>query len=333
MAAGDRTLLLPAKTPRRAAVERALRERGWKLLAYDHDGEVERALLQGAATAVVLFLSEADPKDDSLLGVVRRLCPEAFVVGIGKRSGESAADAVLPATCTSKELIAAVEAGAVTHDAKIAGSTLRNKLLDTEQQSRVMADRIKELEDECLLLQTWLRTAEEQAFRDELTDLYNRRYFVKAAERELDRAQRGVTRFAIAMVDIDHFKRYNDTYGHLKGDELLGRFARVVLRNLRRMDTVARYGGEEFILLLPETVPTRQAEFDPLRVMERLRQAIEQDEALNGENKFTAPITVSAGLVLYPEDGQTVQGLIEEADTRLFRAKEAGRNRVCSAPP
>ena len=99
------------------------------------------------------------------------------------------------------------------------------------------------------------------------------------------------------------------------------------------MDTLARYGGEEFILLLPETASTRQTKFDSLRAMERLRQAIERDETLNGENKLEAPITVSAGLVLYPDDGQTVEGLIEEADARLFRAKEAGRNRICAAPP
>jgi diguanylate cyclase (GGDEF)-like protein len=332
MAGGERTLLLPAKTPGRAAVERALRKRGWELIAYDHAGEVEHALLQRPATAVALFISEADPKESGVLEVVRRLCPDAFVVGIGDGGGESGADAVLPATCTSKELIAAVQAGAAGHDDKILGSTLRKKLLETEQQAQFLAERIKELEDECLLLQTWLRTAEEHAFRDELTDLYNRRYFVKAAEMELDRARRGAARFSIAMVDIDHFKRYNDSYGHLKGDELLARLARVMLRNLRRMDTLARYGGEEFILLLPETASARQTKFDSLRAMERLRQAIERDETLNGESNLKAPITVSAGLVQYPEDGQTIGGLIEEADARLFRAKEAGRNRICAAP-
>jgi diguanylate cyclase (GGDEF)-like protein len=323
-------LLLPAKTPGRAAAERALRKDGWELLAYEHAAEIERLLSQGPATAVVLFLAGADAEQGGLLELVRRLCPDAFVVGIGDGAGESAPDAILPETCTWQELVAAVQVAAVTHDIKLAESTLRRKLFETEQQSRTQTERIKELEDECLLLQTWLRTAEEQAFRDELTDLYNRRYFVRAAERELDRALRGDERFAIAMVDIDHFKRYNDLYGHLKGDELLARFAHVLLKNLRRMDTVARYGGEEFILLLPETRSTRHTDFDPLRAVERLRQAVEQDPTLNGENKLSASITVSAGLVRYPEDGQTVQGLIEAADVRLFRAKDAGRNRVCA---
>ena len=112
---------------------------------------------------------------------------------------------------------------------------------------------------------------------------------MRVADNELDRARRDKSRFAIAMLDIDHFKAYNDAYGHVKGDELLAQFARVLLKNLRRMDTVARYGGEEFIILLPETHEAGKANLDPIRLVERLRQAIERDPILNGENKRTRP--------------------------------------------
>ncbi len=96
------------------------------------------------------------------------------------------------------------------------------------------------------------------------------------------------------------------------------------------MDTVARYGGEEFILLLPETAKASKP-FAPVRLIERVREAIESDSLLNGRNRLKAPITISAGIVRYPEDDATVAGLIREADTRLLRAKAAGRNRICAS--
>jgi diguanylate cyclase (GGDEF)-like protein len=108
----------------------------------------------------------------------------------------------------------------------------------------------------------------------------------------------------------------------------------VLLKNLRRMDTVARYGGEEFIILLPETHEDGKMNMDPIRLVERLRQAIERDSILNGANKTNAPITISAGVVRFPADGRTgsVLEMIQEVDSRLFRAKQAGRNRICALP-
>jgi diguanylate cyclase (GGDEF)-like protein len=227
-----------------------------------------------------------------------------------------------------------VHAGASVREARSAERALREKLRAIEEQARLQAERIRELEDQCLRLRTWARTAEEQAIRDELTDLYNRRQFMRVSDNELDRARRDNSHFAIAMLDIDHFKAYNDAYGHVKGDELLAQFARVLLKNLRRMDTVARYGGEEFIILLPETHEAAKMNLDPIRLVERLRQAIERDPILNGENKADAPITISAGVVRFPVDGRTgtILEMIREVDSRLFRAKQAGRNRICASP-
>ena len=329
----EKKVLIPANAPAREAVERALRNDGWQSVAYGDAREAEDALSKGAAAVVLLGVGE-QPNRVEVIKVVRRLCPDAFVVGIGDGGGDASADAVLRSGATPQELAVAVAAGASVREARSAERALREKLRAIEEQARVQAERILELEDQCLRLRTWARTAEEQAIRDELTDLYNRRQFMRVADNELDRARRDNSSFAIAMLDIDHFKAYNDAYGHVKGDELLAHFARVLLKNTRRMDTVARYGGEEFIILLPETHEAGKVNLDPVRLVERLRQAIERDPILNGQNKTDAPITISAGVVRFPADGRTgtVLEMIQEVDSRLFRAKHAGRNRICASP-
>ena len=250
--------------------------------------------------------SVEQPDRVEVIKVVRRLCPDAFVVGIGDGGGDASADAVLRSGTTPQELAAAVSAGASVREARSAERALREKLQAIEERERESRPSASwSSRTSALRLRTWARTAEEQAIRDELTDLYNRRQFMRVADNELDRARRDKSSFAIAMLDIDHFKAYNDAYGHVKGDELLAQFARVLVKNTRRMDTVARYGGEEFILLLPETHEAGKVDMDPVRLVERLRQAIERDPILNGPNKTDAPITISAGVVRFPADGRT----------------------------
>jgi diguanylate cyclase (GGDEF)-like protein len=330
----ENKVLIPANAPAREAVERALRNDGWQSVAYGDAHEAEDVLSASAAAAVVLPELSEQPDRIEVIKVVRRLCPDAFVVGIGDGGGEADADAVLRRGTTPQELAAAVAAGKSVREARSAERALREKLRAVEEQVRVQAERIRDVEEQCLKLRAWATTAEEQAIHDALTDLYNRRQFMRAAEHELDRARRDQSSFAIAMLDIDHFKVYNDTYGHVKADEILAQFARVLLKNTRRMDTVARYGGEEFILLLPETREAGKVNLDPIRVVERLRQAIERDPILNGQSKVNAPITISAGVVRFPADGRTgtVLEMIQEADERMYRAKRAGRNRICASP-
>jgi diguanylate cyclase (GGDEF)-like protein len=330
----DNKVLIPANAPAREAVERALRNDGWQSVAYGDAHEAEDVLSAGAAAAVVLPELSEQPNRVEVIKVVRRLCPDAFVVGIGDGDGDASADAVLRSGATPQELAVAVAAGRSVREARSAERALREKLRAVEEQMRAQAERIREVEDQCLKLRVWAKNAEELAIRDELTDLYNRRQFMRAADNELDRARRDQSSFAVAMLDIDHFKTYNDAYGHVKGDEMLAQFARVLEKNTRRMDTVARYGGEEFILLLPETREAGKVNLDPISVVERLRQAIERDPILNGPNKVDAPITISAGVVRFPADGRTgtVLEMIQEVDSRLFRAKHAGRNRICASP-
>jgi len=162
----------------------------------------------------------------------------------------------------------------------------------------------------------------ELASLDSLTGIYNRRAFFELAEKELARAQRYRSVITLLMMDIDHFKRVNDSYGHLAGDQTLVAFAAFCKRNLRSFDLIARYGGEEFIVLLPRTDSQSGKS-----VAERLRKAVTETEFdYEGEN---IPIKISIGVAsLKKGEEVTLSALIERADQALYQAKHTGRNRV-----
>jgi len=150
--------------------------------------------------------------------------------------------------------------------------------------------------------------------RDELTGLPNRRAWIDELPRVLERARDGGAPVVVSMIDLDHFKSFNDTYGHPAGDRLLKRAAAAWNEELRRFDVLARYGGEEFIVLLPG------AEMDEAtEILERLRTVTPLNQ------------TFSAGLAAW-DGAETSESLITRADTALYAAKDAGRDCVCAAP-
>ncbi|MDH4099324.1 MAG: diguanylate cyclase, partial [Nitrospirota bacterium] len=160
---------------------------------------------------------------------------------------------------------------------------------------------------------------------DGLTGIFNRRYLMEALEKEFIRAKRHNEPISQIMVDIDHFKKVNDTYGHQMGDLVLKETARLLKDALRKSDIIGRYGGEEFCIILPET-PLKGAE----QVAEHLRTAIETHLFEYGDVSLHA--TASLGVSSFPENGvSTVDELSRLADEALYRAKEGGRNRVCSS--
>ena len=165
---------------------------------------------------------------------------------------------------------------------------------------------------------------QELSIIDGLTEVYLRRYLMDRLEEEVDRAGRLSLTFSIGMVDVDHFKKCNDKYGHLVGDAVLKRVAARLKKSVREVDIIARYGGEEFCIVLPETTKELAT-----HVAERLRTSIESNKIKAFEEELS--MTVSVGLATYPEDGTTVETLIEKADTALYKAKRKGRNRVCTA--
>jgi two-component system cell cycle response regulator len=156
---------------------------------------------------------------------------------------------------------------------------------------------------------------------DSLTGLYNRRAILDKLNELINLANRYKEDFSLSMLDIDHFKKVNDRYGHLTGDEVLEKIAVLIRRNIRETDIVGRYGGEEFIIILPKTNLS-----SAWVVAERLRTIIEKTEMKDSAGNAFA-ITVSQGLVGWERD-EDAASLISRADEALYKAKEKGRNRV-----
>ena len=161
------------------------------------------------------------------------------------------------------------------------------------------------------------------AFTDYLTGLRTRGYFEQQLELEFKRAERKQQKFALLMIDIDHFKVLNDTHGHHVGDQLLRDVTSILMKDMREVDTVARYGGEEFVIILPETTET-----GAVFVAQRLRRAVEQAKFFAGSPHSVQHLTISIGVAVYDTDAQFKRDLIEFADAALYAAKHAGRNRV-----
>ncbi|MEW6219506.1 MAG: sensor domain-containing diguanylate cyclase [Thermodesulfobacteriota bacterium] len=167
---------------------------------------------------------------------------------------------------------------------------------------------------------------EHLSITDPLTGVHNRRYLERRMTEEISRSQRCDSTLAVLMVDIDHFKRYNDRCGHLAGDEALRVTAGVLRESVREMDVVTRYGGEEFCLLLP-TAGRREA----LAVAERVRQGVARASLPANGCAAAAGLTVSIGVASFPEHGRSATALLQSADTALYQAKAQGRNRIVFA--
>lgn len=167
------------------------------------------------------------------------------------------------------------------------------------------------------------KKVQEFSITDTLTRVFNRRYLLERLSEELERSKKFYLNFSFLMIDIDHFKSFNDRYGHLVGDVILKETSRLIKRNLRQIDLIARYGGEEFSLILTMT-DKEKARF----AAERIRQSVEQGRIRAYDEDLK--VTISIGLSTFPADAQDMQALIENADNALYLAKERGRNRVCA---
>ena len=163
---------------------------------------------------------------------------------------------------------------------------------------------------------------QELAIMDGLTGILSRRYFLERFAEELERSRQFNYPLSFVMIDIDHFKDYNDRYGHLVGDVILREVARTIKESLRQIDLIGRYGGEEFAVVLTET--DREG---ALFAAERIRQALEVKVIKAYDENLK--VTLSVGISMFPAQGQAVTALIEKSDQALYKAKESGRNRVC----
>jgi len=192
---------------------------------------------------------------------------------------------------------------------------------DIELRVRAMTDRIG-----LALANLKIReTLREMALHDGLTGLYNRRYLDDALNRELHRAERSGKPVSLVMIDIDHFKRFNDKFGHDAGDLVLGTLGAAITKSIRPSDIACRYGGEELAIVLPEA----NLECARGRV-EQLRLAIRDTNLIHRGQTLPAP-TASFGVAVYPTNGMNPADLLKAADQALYRAKQDGRDRVCVA--
>lgn len=164
---------------------------------------------------------------------------------------------------------------------------------------------------------------QDYAIKDGLTGLFNHRYFQERLSSEIARAERHNHNCCLIFIDVDHFKKFNDTNGHPMGDMVLKGVASILAAKSRKTDIVARYGGEEFVVILPET-PKEGA----ITMAEELRKTIEQNKFPCGETQPLGHVSVSLGVAAFPMDALDVKGLITSADNALYHSKEGGRNRV-----
>lgn len=186
-------------------------------------------------------------------------------------------------------------------------NSMRSKLKDQKKDLELALERIQEL-----------------ATRDELTGLFNRRQILQVLGEHAARCDRGVVKFWVAVLDLDHFKRINDTWGHGVGDEVLRSFAQMAAGVLRETDVIGRWGGEEFLVIMLSVPP-----HDPLAGLHRLRSKLADAPVSQAVPELR--VTFSAGLAAYGEYSE-VKDAIERADRALYQAKAEGRNRLVMAP-
>lgn len=195
------------------------------------------------------------------------------------------------------------------------------------QENRVKQAKEDQLQEERFVkLQEANRELQHQNRRDPLTGIYNRKTWHRAASIEHERSVRHNHVYSVLMIDVDYFKRFNDSRGHQQGDDCLVRIATCLSRTTRAMDVVARYGGEEFIVLCPET------RFDnAARLVERVRQAVWDLNIHHPASPVSERVTISCGVAAGP--GDELDTVIEKADASLYAAKADGRNRVSVHEP
>lgn len=177
------------------------------------------------------------------------------------------------------------------------------------------------IERATLLEETRLRS-----ITDDLTKLYNHRHFIQMLNQEVERSARYGRPVALAMIDIDFFKNYNDTYGHLEGNAVLKEVARALTLRSRQVDVVARYGGEEFAVIMPETDKA-----NAVAMAHRLRSLVEKHAFPREASQPGGHLTISLGVACHPDDAGDPVDLMARADEALYRAKHEGRNKVCVA--
>ncbi len=265
--------------------------------------QIERTRVRLGATSAIIF---------AVLGAILFLGLDRLVVRpvrtlqqAVRRMGEGHLSTRVPPLRGS-------ELGELTNVINRMASALQH---ERENLERAVQERTQALQDANARL-------ERLAVTDGLTGVFNHRRFQEQLQAEIFRSERHKRPMGVLMVDVDFFKKVNDTMGHPAGDELLRRLAEVLGEDLRQTDLIARYGGEEFAVLLPETTKS-----EAMQVAERMRMAVEE-KINDGKTPWPNKVTVSIGVGTFPEDGKSGEQVLLAADQAMYVAKRSGRNRV-----
>lgn len=225
----------------------------------------------------------------------------------------------LTASQEEEHLIQAFELGAVDYVTK---PFRKPELLARVRTHLLLKYTVDKLRQTQIELQEALEAVEKLARLDPLTGILNRRALMEIAEQEMNRAKRYGTPFSILLLDVDHFKQVNDTYGHPVGDQALCAVVESILNGIRQVDFVGRYGGEEFAVILPE-ISTDSA----WKAAERIRLQIEKMTIFTEQGELK--LTVSIGVTTYEREDKIVDQLFKRSDQGLYQAKAEGRNQSC----
>jgi diguanylate cyclase (GGDEF)-like protein len=295
-----------------------LEEEGYAVSQAENAEQALRRVQDDDIELVITDIRMGDMTGIDLLRAIGDINPSTFVVIMTSHSSKDYA-------------IEALKAGAFDYFEK----PFESLDIITELAERVERKIKENKEQEALVeilkfekenLESLSRDLYIQSTQDPLTGLHNRRYFQNMLDTEVKRALRYGHPLSMLFIDVDHFKRYNDTHGHQKGDEVLKEVAEIIRDITRAHDVAARYGGEEFVILLPET-----GQDNATRYAQKLLDTVAEMPLPGGETQPLNKLTISIGVSTLLVDAADVDELIKNADEALYKAKEQGRNRVCVA--
>ena len=296
-----------------------------RILLIDDD-RLQHRLVQGFVSGFRGGGWEFDAASDYATGL-KKMVSGAYAVclldyRLGDRDGLELLREARAGGCAVPVVFFTADASPETEDAAMEAGAM-DYLVKGELTPRILEHSIRYARK----LGETLNQLQQLATRDPLTGLSNRREFQRMIDEECQRGLRFNHPFTLVMLDLDHFKRVNDTHGHQVGDEVLKHVASLLAGQLRSVDRVARFGGEEFAILMVES--NRRSAIEAL---ERITALLAEMPCLVPGRNLVLPVTLSAGVAELPIDAATSQDLIAAADAALYAAKKAGRNRIEAAP-
>jgi len=316
MAKPFRILVVDDDESLRTVVSQVLTEDGHEVTTARSGEEALEVFRKDPYPLVITDIVMENMSGMELLQSVKQLRPDTQVI-------------IMTSHATLDTTVFAIRAGAYDYLIKpfeeielistVAGRALDKIRLMEENQNLIL--QLKQKNEELKGANTLLK---ELSIRDGLTGLHNHKYFQETLALEILRSRRKGVIFSLIFMDVDFFKRYNDTYGHPEGDNLLILLSNFLKECFRKSDLIARYGGEEFVALLPET--SKELAF---QIAESVCHKVAEYPFPGKDTQPFGKVTISLGVAAFPENGNDGSTLVKHADQALYRAKESGRNKVC----